>query len=325
MTQLHHSREQPRGMVLSLRGVGAGEAPPRPAPGRGLPIWLSAAPFVGLHLACLGILFVGAPPLALVLCGVTYFVRMFGVTGAYHRYFAHRAYKTSRPFQFVLAWLGCSALQKGPLWWVGHHRHHHRYSDDEDDPHSPHRTSFWWSHVGWILSEDHYGTPAESVKDWSRYPELRWLDRYHWVPGISLAVLCFLIGLWTGVGAWSCLVWGFVVSTVLLYHAVFCVNSLCHLFGSRRYDTSDDSRNNLLVALLTLGEGWHNNHHHYQSSTKQGFFWWEIDISYYLIKLLGLVGLVWDIREPPPDKLRAGQEKAENEPVPQRDDGRAAG
>ena len=262
-------------------------------------MWLRSAPFILLHLACLAALCTGAPLPALLLCAATYFVRMFGITAAYHRYFAHRSYKTSRPFQFLLACLGCSALQKGPLWWAAHHRQHHRHSDTEADPHSPHTTSFWWSHVGWIISEEHEKTPYEVITDWSRYPELRWLDRNHWVPGIVLAGLCFLFGVATGVGGLACLVWGFVVSTVLLYHGVFTVNSLCHLFGRRRYNTRDDSRNNWFVALITLGEGWHNNHHHYQSSVRQGFFWWEIDITYYVLKALSAVGIVWELREPP--------------------------
>jgi stearoyl-CoA desaturase (delta-9 desaturase) len=194
--------------------------------------------------------------------------------------------------QFMLAWLGCSALQKGPLWWASHHRQHHRFSDTPDDPHSPHVTSFWWSHVGWILSEDHIGTPLHVIRDWAKFPELRWLDRWNWIPGISLAVLCWLIGGWSG------LVCGFVISTVLVYHATFSINSLTHLVGKRRYATTDDSRNNWVLALITLGEGWHNNHHHYQSSANQGFFWWEIDISYCVIRALGLCGLVWDIRRP---------------------------
>jgi stearoyl-CoA desaturase (delta-9 desaturase) len=217
---------------------------------------------------------------------------MFGITGGYHRYFSHRSYKTSRFFQFCLAWLGCSALQKGPLWWASHHRNHHRFSDTPDDPHSPLAKSFWWAHVGWILDDDHNDIAWDSIQDWSRFPELRWLDRNHWVPGLLLAGLCFLIGGWSG------LVWGFVVSTVLLYHATFTINSLSHLIGRRRYATPDDSRNNVVLALLTLGEGWHNNHHHYQSSANQGFFWWEIDITYYVIRALAVFGIVWDIRKP---------------------------
>ncbi len=262
-----------------------------------LPDWIKSAPFILLHLALVTVFFVSPEPAALLLCAATYFVRMFGITGAYHRYFAHRAYKTSRLFQFLLAWLGCTAMQKGPLWWAAHHRGHHRHSDTPLDPHSPHETSFWWSHVGWILSAEHVDTPWEEIQDWSRYPELRWLDRNHWVPGLVLAVLCWLVAGWSG------LVWGFVVSTILLYHATFTINSLSHLFGSRRYATPDDSRNNLLLALLTLGEGWHNNHHHYQSSANQGFFWYEIDISYMVIWLLSKVGLTWDLRKPGPRAL----------------------
>jgi stearoyl-CoA desaturase (delta-9 desaturase) len=217
---------------------------------------------------------------------------MFGITAGYHRYFAHRSYRVHRVSQFLLAWLGCSALQKGPLWWASHHREHHRFSDTPDDPHSPHVTSFWWAHLGWILSEEHIDTPWESIQDWSQFWELRLLDRFHWVPGIVLAVLCYLVAGWPGVA------WGFVVSTVLVYHATFSINSLSHLFGTKRYATTDESRNNLFLALITLGEGWHNNHHHYQSSANQGFFWWEVDISYYLIRSLGFLGLAWDIRKP---------------------------
>jgi stearoyl-CoA desaturase (delta-9 desaturase) len=257
-----------------------------------LPAWLKSSPFIALHLALVAVFFVPVDATALVMCAVAYFVRMFGITGGYHRYFAHRAYKTSRFAQFALAWIGCSAMQKGPLWWASHHREHHRFSDTPRDPHSPHETSFWWSHVGWILSSDHVDTPLEAIQDFARYPELRWLDRFHWVPGLVLALACFLIGGWSG------LVWGFVLSTILVYHATFTINSLSHLFGSRRYATLDDSRNNLFLALITLGEGWHNNHHHYQSSANQGFFWWEIDVSYCIIRGLAAVGLVWDLRKP---------------------------
>jgi stearoyl-CoA desaturase (delta-9 desaturase) len=228
-----------------------------------------------------------------------YVVRMFGITAGYHRYFSHRSYKTSRAFQFVLALLGCSALQKGPLWWAAHHREHHLHSDTAEDPHSPQTRSFWWSHVGWILAADYLQTNWRIVRDWQRYPELRWLNRNHWIPGLALAIVCWLIGGWAG------LAWGFFISTALLYHAVFSVNSLCHLFGKRRFATADLSRNNALVALLTLGEGWHNNHHHCQAVARQGFRWWEIDVSYYGIRLLGLVGLVWDIRKPSPAQRAA--------------------
>lgn len=259
---------------------------------------LGNVPFILLHLACLAVFFVPITSGALLLCGGFYVVRMFGITGGYHRYFAHRSYKTSRVFQWLLAWLGCSAMQKGPLWWSAHHRQHHRHSDTAHDPHTPLQSNgFWWSHLGWILASTYEETNVALVRDWLRFPELRWLNRLHWVPGLLLAGLCYLIGDWSG------LVWGFFVGTILVYHATFTVNSLCHLFGRRRYQTTDDSRNNLFVALITMGEGWHNNHHHCQTAARQGFFWWEIDVSYYLIRLLGLVGLVWDIRKPSPAKL----------------------
>jgi stearoyl-CoA desaturase (delta-9 desaturase) len=270
----------------------------RPAPR--VPNWIKSVPFIGLHLACLAVLFTGIDATAVLLAVALYVVRMFGITGCYHRYFAHRSYKTSRVMQFLFACLGCSALQKGPLWWASHHRQHHRFSDTPDDPHSPHVTSFWWSHLGWILSDEYLETPLHVIRDWASYPELRWLDRWHWVPGMLLAAFCFLFGWWTGgeAGAWSALMFGFVVSTVLVYHATFSINSLSHLIGRRRYATDDQSRNNLFLALITMGEGWHNNHHHYQSSANQGFFWWEIDLSYYILRTLAFFGLIWDIRKP---------------------------
>jgi stearoyl-CoA desaturase (delta-9 desaturase) len=263
-----------------------------------LPYWSLSVPFIALHLSCLAVLFTGVDATSLILCCVLYFVRMFGITAGYHRYFAHRAFNTGRVMQFVLAWLGCSALQKGPLWWASHHRGHHRHSDTPDDPHSPRETTFWWAHVGWIMSDEHENIKWDDIQDYARYPELRWLDRWHWVPGICLAVVCFLIGGWSG------LVVGFLISTVLTYHAVFSINSLSHLFGKRRYATNDDSRNNLLLALLTLGEGWHNNHHHYQSSANQGFFWWELDVSFCVLRVLSWFGLVWDLRMPGSKALR---------------------
>jgi stearoyl-CoA desaturase (delta-9 desaturase) len=225
-----------------------------------------------------------------------YFVRMFGVTAGYHRYFAHRSYKTSRSFQLLLALVGCSAAQRGPLWWAANHRAHHRRADADGDPHSPVR-GFFWSHATWILYQPPDAPEPARVKDLARYPELRWLDRWQWVPPSCVLVLCYLIAGWSG------LVWGFLVSTVLLYHATFLVNSVCHLCGRRRYPTPDGSRNNAVVALLTMGEGWHNNHHHYPHSANQGFRWWEIDLCYYALCALGRLGLVWDLRKPPAHRL----------------------
>ncbi|MBA4188878.1 MAG: acyl-CoA desaturase [Planctomycetaceae bacterium] len=270
-----------------------------PSPSTGWIGRIRALPFILLHVAAVvAPFFVEITWTSVGLGLLLYFARMFGITGAYHRYFAHRAYKTSRWFQFVLAWIGCSAMQKGPLWWAGHHRHHHKYSDQEEDPHSPIVRSVWWSHVGWVISGKFRGFPKAGMQDFDRFPELRLLDSFFtWVPGILLGALCYWIDGWSGV------VWGFLVGTVALYHATFLVNSACHLFGTRRYATTDFSRNCWWAAILTMGEGWHNNHHHYQSCARQGFKWWEIDMSYYIIRTLGFVGLVWDIREPTPKAL----------------------
>ncbi len=264
---------------------------------RGGTSWVAYVLFFLLHLAILAVFFVEINATALILCGVSYFIQMFGITAGFHRYFSHRSFKTSRVFQFVLAWLGTSASQGGPSWWVSRHRHHHRASDQAEDMHSPVVHGFWWSHAGWILSRTSDGTDENSVKDIARYPELRWLDRHYWVSPAALTIVCIAIGGWSG------LIWGFLISTLLSHHATFTVNSICHLWGRRRFETSDDSRNNLFVALITLGEGWHNNHHHYQSSAKQGFRWWEIDISYYVIRLLAMCRLLWDVRKYPKEKL----------------------
>lgn len=266
-------------------------------------------PFFAVHLICFAALWTGVSAFDLGLCLLTYTVRMFGITGAYHRYFSHRTYKTTRWFQFVLAWIGCSALQKGPLWWSAHHRDHHRYSDTDLDPHSPITRSVWWAHLGWVLDPDSDETDMTKVKDLARFPELCWLNNWHWIPGIALGFLCYGAGVLFGAGGGSALIWGLFISTVLCYHGTFLVNSLCHLAGKRRYATSDRSRNNWFVALVTLGEGWHNNHHHYQASANQGFYWWEIDGSYYILKTLSFFGLVWDLRLPPAKHLAGPREQ----------------
>lgn len=257
-------------------------------------------PFLFIHL--LGIVGVFFVPFAwkwVGLCLAMYSLRMFAVTGGYHRYFSHRTYKTSRAFQFLMAALAQSSAQKGALWWAANHRHHHKFSDKEEDIHSPLQSGFFWSHVGWILCKENDATHWELIPDLKKYPELVWLNRYPHIPAIALAVLLFALG-----GA-SALFWGFFLSTVFLWHGTFTINSLSHVFGSRRYTTDDTSRNNFWFAILTLGEGWHNNHHTYQMSTKQGFFWWEIDITYYGLKVLSWLGIVWDLRAPPLHLLEA--------------------
>ena len=257
--------------------------------------WPKSLPFLLAHAVALATPFVA--PFAwrwAALAAGLYAIRMFAITAGYHRYFSHRAYRTSRPFQLLLALLGATAAQKGPLWWAAHHREHHRFSDEEGDVHSPLQRGFWWSHVGWILSRRHHATRFERVKDLACHPELVWLDRWHLVPPLALGVGLFLVG---GLPA---LLWGFFVSTVALWHGTFAINSLAHVFGSRRYETADGSRNGLLLALVTLGEGWHNNHHFYPSAANQGFFWWELDVSYGVLRGLSAAGIVWGLRTPPP-------------------------
>jgi stearoyl-CoA desaturase (delta-9 desaturase) len=252
--------------------------------------------FWGLHVAAVvGIIACGFSWAGVALAVGSYFVRMFVVTAAYHRYFSHRAFKTSRWFQLVLAVGAQSAGQKGVIWWASHHRWHHKHSDSERDVHSPVRRGFWYSHMGWVLRPDWNDTDESGVADLVRFRELRFLNHsaMAMVPTILLA-LAFLL-----IGGGHALVWGYFVSSVMLYHGSFSINSLSHVFGRRRYETGDMSRNNWALALLTTGEGWHNNHHHYQSSARQGFRWWELDVTYYLLRLMALVGLVWDLREPP--------------------------
>jgi stearoyl-CoA desaturase (delta-9 desaturase) len=260
---------------------------------------IKSVPFILMHLVCFTAIITGVSYKAIALCAAMYLIRMFALTAGYHRYFSHRSYSTSRAFQFLLAVLGCTAAQKGPLWWAAHHRQHHRYTDSEGDVHSPRQNGFWWAHIGWVLSTRYEPTNFEDIKDFARYPELRWLNNWHIVPAFVLAVGCYFFGGWQG------LVWGFFISTVVLYHGTFSINSLSHMFGSQRYETGDDSRNNLFLALLTSGEGWHNNHHHYMASVRQGFFWWEIDLSFYGLKVLESMRLVWNLRLPPA-RLLAG-------------------
>lgn len=263
-------------------------------------------PFFLLHASALLILVVGWSYVALAVAVVVHFARVFGLTAFYHRYFSHRAFKTSRVVQFLGALLGTSAGQRGPIWWAAHHRHHHRASDKPNDIHSPRQQGFWWSHMLWFMTRENYETDHKMVKDWLRYPELRWLDRYDFVAPTLLAGSMYAFGATLqyyapglGTGGPQMLIWGFVISTLTLYHVTFSINSLAHKFGTQRYDTEDDSRNNLWLALLTFGEGWHNNHHHFPGSARQGFRWWEVDLSYYVLVLLSYCGLVWDLKPVP--------------------------
>jgi stearoyl-CoA desaturase (delta-9 desaturase) len=249
-----------------------------------------------IHLVPFLAIWTGVTPRAIILFIVLYWAKMFLITGVYHRYFSHRSYKMSRGLQFILGFLGTSCLQRGPLWWASRHRHHHRFSDQAEDAHSPLR-GFYVSHVGWVVDEKNNATDLSRVRDLAKFPELLWLERWHQIAPIILTTLCYLIDGWAGV------VVGMGWSAVASWHATFTINSLAHLWGSRRYATSDTSRNNWLLALITMGEGWHNNHHHVPISARQGFYWWEIDFSYYMLRALEKLGLIWDLKQPTPRAL----------------------
>ena len=264
-------------------------------------VYPSAIPFVLVHLACFAAIWTGVTWQSVVLCIALYWGRIFSIGAGYHRYFSHRAYSTSRVFQFILAVACQSTLQKSILWWAAKHRHHHLHSDTEDDVHSPRHTGFWYSHMGWIFASRHDTCDLVKIADFAKYPELMWLHRHERWPAYALAVLCFLIAGWPG------LVVGFFWSTCLVFHGTFCINSLAHVSGTKRYVTGDDSRNNWLLAIFTMGEGWHNNHHACQSSVRQGFRWWECDPTFHLLTLLSWVGIVWDLKTPPVAVLRNEQ------------------
>jgi stearoyl-CoA desaturase (Delta-9 desaturase) len=255
-------------------------------------VYPSAIPFVLVHLACFGAIWTSVTAEAVAIGVGLYWLRIFAIGAGYHRYFSHRAYETSRVFQFILAALSQSTAQKSVLWWAANHRDHHLHSDTELDVHSPRHFGFVYSHLGWIFARRQNETNLTRVADLAGYPELMWLHRYELAPPVALALGCFLAAGWPG------LIVGFFWSTVAVYHATFCINSLAHIVGRRRYITGDDSRNNWFLAIFTMGEGWHNNHHACQSSARQGFRWWEYDPTFYLLKLLERLGLVWNLKRP---------------------------
>ena len=250
---------------------------------------------VAVHALCAFVPFVAFSRRIALFALASYVLQVFGITGGYHRYFSHHAFKTSRGFQFVLAWLGCSAMQNGPLWWASGHRRHHRFSDKLGDPHSPVLRGFLYAHLGWVLDGTNDHPDLANVHDFTRFPELRFLDAWKWLPTIATGVAATLLFGLPG------LVWVFGVATTLAFHAPLFVNSLGHLRGSRRFDTDDSSRNNALLAFVVLGEGWHNNHHHAQWLARHGRAWWELDVTYYGIRVLQALHIVWDVREPRED------------------------
>ena len=280
--------------------------------------WVRCIPFIILHAGCLGIIWVGASSFAVWTAVALYVVRMFAVTGIYHRYFSHKTYSTSRLGQFFLALWGATTVQRGALWWAYHHRHHHQHSDDPEDAHSPHVHGFWWSHIGWITSRRNFPTDYTKVKDLARFPELVWLNRFDTLVPLVFALGIFGLGMLLetyapglGTDRWQMLVWGFFVSTTALFHGTACINSMAHLMGRRRFDTTDDSRNSFILAIICLGEGWHNNHHRYQSSTRNGFYWWELDLTYYGLKALSWTGLIWGLK-PVPESIMEEAHRADH-------------
>ena len=279
--------------------------------------WSRVIPFLAVHLTCLFVFVVGWSPVAIIMCLAMFWLRMFAITAFYHRYFSHRSFKANRFWQFIFAILGASAAQRGPLWWASHHRKHHKHSDEEDDLHSP-KNGFWWSHVGWFTCEQAFKTDYSVIKDWAKFPELRFINRFDILVPFLFACAIYGLGEFLNVyfpelqtNGWQMLIWGFFISTVMLAHSTFTINSLCHIWGKRRFTTNDDSRNNLFLAILTLGEGWHNNHHRFPASAKQGFYWWEIDISYYVLKVMSWLGIIYDLKIVPLRILEEGQRNEE--------------
>ncbi len=274
--------------------------------------WFRILPLVFMHVMCLGVIWVGWSWTAVLVAAGLYVIRMFAITAFYHRYFSHKAFKTNRFWQFIFGALGNSTVQRGPLWWASHHRHHHRYTDQAEDVHSPSRHGFWWSHIGWLTSRSNFATQTKYVKEWARFPELRWINRFDTVIPILLAVALFVLGNileryapGLGTNGPQLLIWGFFISSTVLLHATVTINSFDHMYGTRRFDTEDTSRNNALLAVITLGEGWHNNHHRYSVSARQGFAWWELDITYYGLVLMSWLKIVKDLRPVPQKYLDA--------------------
>lgn len=266
--------------------------------------WTRIIPFLAIHLTCLFVIAVGFSWVAVLVCLLSYLLRMFAITAFYHRYFSHKTFKTSRFVQAFFAIIGATATQRGPIWWAAHHRHHHIHADSDQDSHSP-RHGFWHSHLKWFLMKKNFSTKARYVKDLQQYPELAFIDRYDILFPIAFAVGLFLLGSQLqlnypelNTSGWQLVIWGYFISTVMLSHITYCINSLAHVFGFRSYETKDDSRNNFILAIFTLGEGWHNNHHCCPGSVKQGFKWWQLDFSFYVLFVMNKLGIIWDLKYP---------------------------
>lgn len=278
---------------------------------------MASSPIVLMHILSLGVFFVGFSWVALAIALLTYVTRVFALTAGYHRYFSHRSFKTSRSFQFVLAWVGASSAQLGPMWWAANHRHHHQHSDQAEDIHSPVTKSLFWAHIGWVMCRAYSAIQFDRIKDLSKFPELRFIDRFHILPVVSLIGVLFALGValqhfapQLGTNGLQMVMWGFFVSTIAVYHVTFCVNSVTHVIGKKRFKTNDESRNSFWVALLTFGEGWHNNHHRWPLSARQGMYWWEFDLTYSFLKALEKIGLIWDVKVYPKQLYTEAEQSA---------------
>jgi stearoyl-CoA desaturase (Delta-9 desaturase) len=270
-------------------------------------------PLVFLHLGCLSIFWTGWSLAAVLVAVGLYAFRMFAITGFYHRYFSHASFKASRPVQLFMAIAGATCVQRGTLWWAATHRKHHAHSDQAGDAHSPRQHGFWWSHLGWLTSRANFPTDLRLVKDLARHPELRFLDRFDTLVPVALAASLYGFGAllervapsWGTSGA-QMLAWGFFLSTTVVLHASLSINSLAHGPGDQPFETRDDSRNSLWLALLTFGEGWHNNHHRFPSSARMGMRRREIDLTYMGLSIMRRLGLIHDL-VPIPARARAAR------------------
>lgn len=262
-----------------------------------------------VHFATLGVFFVPWNGRIVLWAAITYFFRVFAWEAGSHRYFSHRSYKTSRVFQSVLAVLAAASGQRGPIWWAASHRAHHRTSDTPDDPHSPVHRGFWHAHLGWVLDSGNADTNLDHAKDLARFPELVWINKYHYVFPYILLLAIFCVGQYTnafgatGQGL-AATFWIFFLSTVLSLHATFAVNTLTHgikpgLINQRRYATDDTTTNNWLLCIPTMGASWHNNHHRYMNAARAGFHWWQLDLAYLVLRVLAALRIVWDLKAVP--------------------------
>lgn len=280
--------------------------------------WSRWIPFAFLHLGALGVIWCGWSFTAIVIAAVLYWVRMFAITAFYHRYFSHRSFQTGRIQQFLFAVWAMTSVQRGPLWWASHHRRHHRFADKPGDPHSPVQETLLQSHIGWMTIPSNLETDYTVIQDLTRFPELVFLNRFDWLVPAGYALCLYALGSllaqWAPslqTNGFQLIIWGFFISTVVLFHGTCTINSLAHLFGSRRYQTADDSRNNFWLALITLGEGWHNNHHKFQNTVRQGFYWWEIDITYYILRLMAKLGIIHSLNPVPVEAYQTAPSSTE--------------